>query len=239
MSLADRIWSISEQHGSDYWGVADLTNAQEYILRQGGERVARYPRAVVIGMVLVDTYVNLLPEQEDPSAHRLYRHYTYDVINTTLDNIALLVANMIQREGYQAFPVPASQRTSNEKIAGPISHKLAAHLAGFGWIGKSCLLVTPDHGPRVRWITILTDAPLQPTGRAMESRCGKCTACVDACPVGAFTGREFHVEEPREARFDAAVCDRYFKDMEKKGKVAACGMCLYSCPYGRKKKVRK
>jgi epoxyqueuosine reductase QueG len=124
-------------------------------------------------------------------------------------------------------------------IAGPVSHKLAAHLAGFGWIGKSCLLVTPDNGPRVRWITVLTDAPLQPTGNAMESRCGKCQECVDACPVGAFTGRTFHPDEPREARFDAAACDRYFREMEKTGKVAACGMCLYCCPHGRTKKSRK
>jgi epoxyqueuosine reductase len=93
-SLTDRIRSISDERGSDYCGVANITDAQEYILRQKGERVARYPRAVVIGMVLVDTYVNLLSEREDPSAHLLHRHY-----NNALDNIALLVANMIQREG--------------------------------------------------------------------------------------------------------------------------------------------
>jgi epoxyqueuosine reductase len=239
MDLMDRIRSVAADNRADYCGVADLTPAQEYICRQGGERVARYPRAVVIGMVLVDTYVNLLPEQGDPSAHQLYRHYTYDVVNNALDNIALHVATTIQREGYQAFPVPASQRTSDEKIAGPVSHKLAAHLAGFGWIGKSCLLVTPDNGPRVRWITILTDAPLDPTGKPMESRCGECRECVDACPVGAFTGRVFQPDEPREARFDAAACDRYFKAMEKDGTAAACGMCLYICPHGRVKKTRK
>jgi epoxyqueuosine reductase len=239
MDLIDRIKAIAEEHGADYCGVADLTTVQDFIRQQGSDRVAHYPRGVTIGMALLDSYVNLLTEREDSGAALLYRHHTYDVVNQTLDTIALLVANTLQREGYRVFPVPASKRTSDELIAGPVSHKLAAHLAGFGWGGKSCLLVTPDNGPRVRWVTILTDAPLPPTGKAMESRCGKCRECVDACPVGAFTGRVFHPDEPREARFDAAACDRYFKELEKAGKVAACGMCLYICPQGRTKKSRK
>ncbi len=103
-------------------------------------------------------------------------------MNQALDLIALRVANMLQRAGYGAFPVPASKRTDDEHICGVFSQKLAAHLAGLGWIGKSCLLVTPDHGPRVRWVTVLTDTPLKPTGFPMEPRCGKCTACVDICP---------------------------------------------------------
>ena len=219
--------------GADYLGIADLSLAHDAILAQGGERVARYPRAVTIGMVLQDSLVNLLPE-EDPAAAILYRHSSYDVVNLALDQIALRVANELQRAGYSAFPVPASKRTSDENICGIFSQKLAAHLAGLGWIGKSCLLITPDHGPRVRWVTVLTDAPLRPTGSPMEQQCGKCTACVDICPQHAFTGRVFCEDEPREARFDAAACDRYFKELEKSRGVGVCGLCLYICPHGKK-----
>jgi epoxyqueuosine reductase QueG len=180
----------------------------------------------------------MVEDRKDRTGAALYRHNSYDIVNTALDGMALQTANTIQREGYRALPVPASKRASDEKIAGIFSQKLAAHLAGLGWIGKSCLLVTPDHGPRVRWIAVLTDAPLTRTGTPMESRCGKCTECVDICPAHAFTGRPFHADEPREARFDAASCDRYFKDLEKSGRPAACGMCLYICPHGRKKAHR-
>ena len=224
--------------GADYFGVADLSGAQEFIHAQGGTRIARYPRAVVMGIRLLDELVDLLPERDDPAVGILYRHHTYEVANQLLDQVGLRVAKTIQQEGYRAFPVPASKRTSDELIAGVFSQKLAAHLAGLGWIGKSCLLVTPDHGPRVRWIAVLTDAPLVPTGTSMEPRCGKCTECVDICPAHAFTGRLFHEDEPREARFDAAACDRYFKDLEKDGRPAACGMCLWVCPHGRKKTRR-
>jgi epoxyqueuosine reductase QueG len=234
MRLAEDLMAYAISRGADYYGVANLAPARDFILWQGGERMARYPRAVMMGIVLQDSLVDLLPEREDVAAAMLYRHNSYDVVNLALDQIALSVANNIQRAGYAALPVPASKRASDEKIAGVFSHKLAAHLAGLGWIGKSCLLITPDHGPRVRWVTVLTDAPPEPTGNPMAERCGKCTQCTDACPRHAFTGRAFREDEPREMRFDAAACDRYFHELEKARGVAVCGMCLYICPYGRK-----
>lgn len=235
-----RLRSLACSLGADYFGIADLAPAEDAIRAQGGEQVARYPRSVVMGIRLQDSIVDLLPENNRAGAI-LYRHATYDVVNIALDQIALRIAGVLQNGGYAAFPVPASKRTSDEKIAGPFSQKLGAHLAGLGWIGKSCLLVTPDHGPRVRWVNVLTDAPLAPTGSPMEPRCGECTACVDACPVHAFTGTMFSPDESREMRFDAAACDRYFKAMEKEKSVAVCGMCLWVCPHGRKKgqKARK
>jgi len=234
MNLGNRISILATSLGIDYFGVADLTPARDFIGRQGGIRVSRYPRAVVMGIRLLDSLVDLLPEHGDPVVAGLYRHHAYDVVNQSLDQIALRVADTIQQAGYRAFPVPASKRAGDAQIAGIFSQKLAARMAGLGWIGKSCLLVTPDHGPRVRWIAVLTDAPLAPTGTPMAQRCGKCTACVDACPVRAFTGRAFSPDEPREARFDAAACDRYFREMETAGRPPVCGMCLYICPYGRK-----
>lgn len=232
-----RLCDLARSLGADYFGIADLAPARDAILAQGGERAARYPRSVVMGIRLQDSIVDLLPERDRAGAI-LYRHTTYDVVNTALDQIALRIAGLLQKEGLSAFPVPASKRTSDEKIAGIFSQKLGAHMAGLGWIGKSCLLVTPDHGPRVRWVNVLTNAPLEPTGSPMKPRCGECTECVDICPVHAFTGQSFSPDEPREARFDAAACDRYYKEIEKEmGMAGVCGLCLYVCPHGRKKKI--
>jgi epoxyqueuosine reductase len=68
-----------------------------------------------------------------------------------------------------------------------------------------------------------------------EIKCGKCTKCVDICPVHAFTGRAFVEGEPRESRYDARACEKYFDKMEEEGIVSICGMCLFICPHGRKK----
>jgi len=228
-----RLQILATSLNADFYGVADLTPARDFIHARGGERVSRYQRGVVIGMRLQESIVELLPDGDKAGAI-LYRHASYDVVNSALDQIALRVANHLQHAGYGAFPVPASKRTDDEHICGIFSQKLAAHLAGLGWIGKSCLLITPNHGPRVRWVNVLTDAPLEPTGSPMAPRCGECTACVDACPIHAFTGRTFTPDEPRETRFDAAACDRFFKEQEKKQGVAVCGLCLWACPHGRK-----
>jgi epoxyqueuosine reductase QueG len=139
----------------------------------------------------------------------------------------------LQREGYRAMPIPASKRVDDERICAVFSHKLAAHLAGLGWIGKSCLLVTPEAGPRVRWITVLTDAPLTSTGEPMATRCGSCRQCVDICPVQAFTGEPFRDHELREVRYDARKCEQYFDALKNPDKPAVCGMCLYVCPHAR------
>jgi len=228
---------LARSIGADYAGIADLTGVRQFVHAQGGDRVAGYPRAVVMGIRLPDALIDALADRQDRTGASLYRH-NYDVVNGMLDVIALRVANALQQLGYRALPVPASKRADDAVMAGVFSHKLAGHLAGLGWIGKSCLLVTPDHGPRARWVTVLTDAPLRPTGAAMAPRCGECTACVDICPVHAFSGRPFSPDEPREARFDAAACDRYLKKPGAGGLPAVCGLCLYVCPHGRRKAGR-
>jgi len=94
-------------------------------------------------------------------------------------------------------------------------------------------LVTPEFGPRVRWATVLTDAPLTPSGEPMPVQCSDCQECVDICPPHAFTGRNFHESEPRELRYDAHACSRYLASRSETVGVGVCGLCLYVCPYGR------
>lgn len=138
----------------------------------------------------------------------------------------------IDGNGHRAF---FHDLYDDERLCAAFSHKLAAHLAGLGWIGKSCLLVAPELGLRVRWASILTDAPLQMTGKPMGERCGTCNECVTICPVQAFTGELFRQSEPREKRYDASKCDRYFAAMRKQdAEVAVCGLCLYACPHGNR-----
>jgi len=236
LPLDDAMRILAISMGADFFGVADLGTARDFVFRQGGTRIARYSIGVAFGIRLPDDLVDLLPERDQEGAI-LYRHNCYEVTNQLLDQIAVRLAGVLQGEGYHAFPVPASRRTDDGEIRSVFSHKLAAHLAGLGWIGKSCLLVTPDHGPRFRWVSVLTDAPLKPSGSPMKPRCGDCTACVDICPQHAFTGRMFDPEEPREARFDAAACEGYFTALQQSGGVAVCGLCLYVCPYGKRKEV--
>jgi epoxyqueuosine reductase len=130
MDLDANIRELALSLDADYFGVADLSSAHNAILEQGGERVARYPRAVTIGMRLQDSLVDLLPD-DDKAAAILYKHNSYDVVNLALDQISLRVANMVQRAGFDAFPIPASKHIlpearSTPRRAGMDRQKLSA-----------------------------------------------------------------------------------------------------------------
>ena len=234
MELDSKIRELADTYGADFFGVADLSPAYDAILAQGGPVIAEYPRAIAIGIALLKTIVDQLPRRTERAVAVNYRHHCYDMVNQRLDIIASRLSSMLQRDGYRALPVPASKRVNDEKVCGDFSHKLAAHLAGLGWIGKSCMLITPEMGPRARWATVLTDAPLGVTGEPMDEKCGACQECVEICPPHAFTGQPFREDEPREARYDTRKCEGYFSEMRETTGLSVCGLCLYICPHGRR-----
>ena len=234
MGLDRRIKQAAEESGADFYGVADLSPAYDAILAQGGGEIASYPRAISIGVALSNDIVDRLSPRPDRETAKLYRHHSYVEVNGRLGEIAGKLAAVLTELGYRALPLSASTEEEDERLSAAFSHKIAAHLAGLGWIGKSCLLVTPTMGPRVRWATALIDAPLETAGDVMKQRCGSCSRCVDICPPKAFTGRDFDPSEPRQSRYDACACDDHFKTLDAQdADSSVCGLCLWVCPFGR------
>ncbi|NJD51447.1 MAG: epoxyqueuosine reductase [Candidatus Methanoperedens sp.] len=236
-NLNQQLHNLASINGIDHFGVADLSQAHTAILEQGGSFIAGFPFSISIGISLLNPIVDLLPQRNEKAVRVIYRHNAYDIVNLRLDIAASIISVHLQKSGFRALPIPSSKRVDDERICASFSHKLGANLAGLGWIGKSCLFITPECGPRVRWATILTDAPIESTGKIRQEQCGDCRECIDICPTHAITGRLFRANEPREDRFDARKCDRYFDSMEEKNEIAVCGMCLYVCPYGRRRKI--
>lgn len=234
MSTTEALRDLATSQGMDFFGVADLSGAREAIVAQGGPELAAYPRALSIGKILVHDIVDRLSPEPDAVVAELYRYYCCDLVNDVLDRTALRLAGLLQTNGHRALPVPAAPRAvDSDRLCGVFSNKMAAHLAGLGWIGKSCLLVTPEVGPRARWASVLTDAPLTPTGSPMAPRCGECQACVDTCPAHAFTGEAFSPEDAREERFAAHDCHEHLRAMKEKTDHRICGLCVKACPRGQ------
>lgn len=138
MELDSRLRNLAEELGVDFFGVADLSPARDFIISQGGLEAGSYPKAVSIGIALLNPIVDQLPNRAEKAMAIEYRHHAYDVINERLDCITSRISSILQKEGYRAYPVPASKRADDERICAIFSHKLAAHLAGLGWIGKCC-----------------------------------------------------------------------------------------------------
>ncbi|RLB37914.1 MAG: tRNA epoxyqueuosine(34) reductase QueG [Deltaproteobacteria bacterium] len=116
----------------------------------------------------------------------------------------------------------------------PVLERSFAWAAGIGFWGKNNMLIIPDLGSYFFLAEILTTAPLEfPRAQPMESLCGSCTRCLDACPTGALGS---------DHRFDARRCLSYLT-IEHKGPLPlgtgdrmgdcflGCDACQEVCPF--------
>ncbi|MBI2907929.1 MAG: epoxyqueuosine reductase [Chloroflexi bacterium] len=238
--LKSGLEDLARGAGASRFGVADLAPAQDFILSHGDDYLAQFPVAVTAAVPMIDAWVDLLPRQQDPLVMRSYGELLEAVDRRWLD-IAYSLTIALQDAGYKALPI-AEHVSDPVHRRGVFSHKLAAHLAGLGWIGKNTLLVTPERGPRVRLMTVLTTAPLPVTKPKIElayDGCGACRTCVDVCPAGALSGVPFAVDVPRDARIDFRKCSDYRDQQLKRVGSRHCALCLSVCPFGDSRKRLK
>ena len=76
------------------------------------------------------------------------------------------------------------------------SNVFAAAAAGLGTISECGSIVTPEFGSNVRFVAVITDAPLEYNEllREFKLQCGSCSsACLSACKTAAF-GEKHEVE---------------------------------------------
>lgn len=115
-----------------------------------------------------------------------------------------------------------------------LPQKTLATLSGLGWIGRSTLLITQEHGPRLRIGTLITDMPLSVDKPIIESSCGDCTACVDVCPVKAIKGASWASGSLRSSLLDVKRCNQYlWSTRQTLGRKQTCAICLKVCPKGK------
>jgi epoxyqueuosine reductase len=112
--------------------------------------------------------------------------------------------------------------------------RAAAVRAGVVWWGKNTMGLAPGAGPWLLLGSVATDAAF-PASPPMQRDCGRCSACLPACPTGALVAPGVldarrclaHLLQapgviPRPLR--AAVGDRIY----------GCDDCLEACPPGRR-----
>ncbi len=188
-----------------------------------------YQRAVSVALTVPR---HILLEIKDGPTKSYY--YMYHELNNGLNRIITSGAEFLRARGYAAEPLTTDvvKQTPNHRTALP--HKTAAVRAGLGWIGRNCLLVTPQYGPAVRISTLLTDAPLDCAHPLPEQRCGECRACVSACPAQALSGKTWTPATDREELVNAEKCiKKQFELMKSRTGLDfdLCGKCFAACPY--------
>jgi len=203
--------------GGAAFGIADLTDLAKEMPDLLSLVPGEYTRAVVVGIRLQKAVLEGIVDRPTP----LYFHH-YRQLNYQLDRMALRLAGMIQEQGCRALAVPASQMIQRSPMSGHISHKLLALSAGIGFIGRCTLLVHPEHGAQLRYVSVLTDMSLS-ADSPHGGDCGDCRACIAPCPAAA-------IAEDRKD-FDLDACYAKLNEFVRLPFVGQhiCGVCVKAC----------
>jgi len=163
------------------------------------------------------------PEKAYVSRYALGRDY-HKLIRKRLQQLAERIQQQIGPFGYRAFVDSA-----------PVLEKAIAEQAGLGWIGKNTLVLNRKAGSYFFLGELFVDLPLPVDAPHATEHCGRCTACMDICPTGAFVGPYV---------LDARRCISYLT-IELKGsipeelrapignRVFGCDDCQLVCPWNR------
>ena len=252
MNLTHELTAMAKAQGASLVGVAPVERFQ-------GAPTGHHPTELLPGaQVVVSFGIRLLdrvlewsellqgstcvPEGLRREAlHKLfYLRSGYDIINDRLNTIALLLANHLEDLGYPSLFFPATYGALAEKLPqmpGMFSQRHAAVRAGLGEFGLNNVVVTERYGPRIRFNSVLTTAPLTPSPPLAAKTClgADCHICLDECPADAFSllpvASAARVWLDPVSRTDWAAC------RENREPMACAGRCLRVCPIGHAAKA--
>ncbi len=214
--LTTQLKSLAMSEGADLVGIAPVQRFEKVLKGHSPKDILQSAKfTITLGIHLLDNIIKTLPSREY-TAHARF-------INSELNRIARRIAKFLEEKGYAAIPIPVSRRSA--KFMGELSHRHAAVFAGLGQIGRNNLLITPQYGPRVRLVTLVTNAPLKSDKLLKIDLCKGCYICIEACPAGAL----------ENGKTDKEKCDEYSKKIRTiDPKSRYCGICIKVCPIGKK-----
>jgi epoxyqueuosine reductase len=214
-------WLAAGYHGEmDYMARHGMKRARPAELLPGtlrviGCRLDYWPEAAPGAEVLADG------ERAYVSRYALGRDY-HKVLRARLQQLAERIA-AVAPHGFRVFTDSA-----------PVLEVELASRSGLGWRGKHTLLLERAAGSYFFLGEIFTDLPL-PVDAPAAPHCGRCRACLDACPTGAIVA---------PYRLDARRCISYLT-IELKGtipeelrpllgnRIYGCDDCQLVCPWNR------
>ena len=184
---------------------------------------------------VISMAVQIFPSMIETTPSVVYSEL-YNTTNRFLDEAAYRLANYLNRLGYRAhfFPRDCYGDISVlvKKPEAAFSHVIAARYAGLGTIGMNHTLLTKEYGPRVRLVSVITDAEITPDRMLKNELCVKCKVCVKNCPMQVFTPREDRIM----ADMDKHKCALYHQQLKGEFRYP-CGVCTAVCPIGEDKKL--
>jgi epoxyqueuosine reductase QueG len=183
---------------------------------------------IVIGLQMPLPIVETTPSAQHMELYR--------TCNRVLDDMAFDLTRWLNRRGHASIFFSRDGYAKIDilirKPAAAFAHIFAAQYAGLGNVGVNHTILTKQYGPRVRFVSVFTEAELPADRMLRKTLCIRCRACVDCCPVDAF---EYKKDE-LVAEYDKVACAKRAKALVGKGRYP-CGICIKVCPVGEDRKL--
>jgi epoxyqueuosine reductase QueG len=215
--MYEELEGIAFDAGACAFGVGNIDDLRQHFEALPPDQTSGLIHGISIGVRVSDAVLQGVIT--GPTRH--YLHH-YRMLNLLLDQCALKLSLAVQRAGYNALPIPASQIVDWEAQTAHLSHKMVALRAGIGWMGRNNLLVHPHCGSRIRLASVLTDVSLK-ADSPMEKDCGSCRECIEVCPVSAI--KDSHKEWDKTACLEKL---KYYARAHNVGQYI-CGLCVKVC----------
>lgn len=180
--LKIKVKEEAKKLGMELIGVTDLARLKDTPKRfRAKDYLPSAQSVVVVGCHIPDGIVENW--DKTPSS---YQYYGYSLPNKELGKASFHISKLIEGEGYRCFPiVPTGHSKDFDHRAqmGEFSHRHAAVAAGLGEFGYNRLIITPQFGNRIRFCSIITEAPFKPDPMYDgPPLCDRCKKCIQACP---------------------------------------------------------
>lgn len=225
-NLKEEVINFAKETGAELVGVMDLNGVDFPAGHSPKDYLPEASSAVSFALSLNKGNVLNLPDSRN--GYML----EFNEVNRELNSINHQIGRFLEKKGFLSFGVPGTaSKGDEERLAADISHKHMAVRAGIGEFGINNLIITEEHGPCIRFSTLVTTANIDPTGENLKGLCDKCERCVEICPVDALSNWEENYSPRNGWRIDKESCyHRIFVQLNGK----RCGLCIKACPYSKK-----
>lgn len=160
----------------------------------------------------------------------------YETCNTELDQIAYQLCRILNLKGHSSIFMPRDGyghiSVLVDEPTASFSQVYAAKYAGLGTVGYNHTLLTPQYGPRVRFVSVLTSLKI-PGNRVLKKQlCTRCLMCAKGCPTNTFEiDKDVSI-----GSMDKRNCAEYHAKLRDAYRFP-CGVCIKVCPVGRDREL--
>ncbi len=192
--MTQKIKALAHELGADLVGFANIERFAEAPIKMSPQGIMPKAKTVIVcGIHHPDATIEL--EGGEHGNSQIFESYTVQyTMNSKLDHISFMIGRYLDNNGYDAVPIVSSNiwryrsyKELDAVFSPDMSHIYSPVCAGLAELGWNGLAISPEYGARCRYVSIITDAELEPTpllpGGTLCDMCGECIRC---CPTDAY-----------------------------------------------------